>query len=484
MFNHILKISIILAFIFASNTVIAISQNEARHLLTRTGFGASMEDIKAYSKLNYDQAVDQLLNQVNSELVVSPPLWLFNSPKFDRKRMKDLSVEQRKALRREQKMKEFELKGWWVAEMANTESPLTEKMVLFWHNHFTSSLQKVKQPVLLYRQNELFRKHALGNYKALAHAISKDPAMLGYLDNFKSSKQSPNENFARELLELFTLGEGNYSEKDIKEAARAFTGWSVDRKTGEYKFRKRMHDFGEKEFFTKRGKLDGNDIIEIVFQQPEVATLLVNKLWLEFISETPDQAEIERLAAILRTNDYEMKSLMRELLMSNAFRDRANYAHLIKSPLDFIVGTLRMLNVPVEDGRIAAFASALLGQNVFDPPNVKGWPGGEAWITSSSILTRQQLLERMFRGNAAENTQQQKQMDRRLNMQKMFNRENQKVDLRPYLESLSAEYSKQEVLELLLADEPVDSSLVNNSKKTFNTNELLALMSDPVYQLK
>lgn len=484
MFKIIQKIVLILGFAFTSDVVFAISQEETRHLLTRTGFGASHEDINNYSRLNYEQAVYQLLDQVNPNPMIKPPAWLFEPLSFDRKRMKNASEEEKKAFRRARKMKEFELKGWWVTEMANTESPLTEKMVLFWHNHFTSSLKKVKQPVLLYRQNELFRKHAMGNFKALAEDISKDPAMLGYLDNFKSSKQSPNENFARELLELFTLGEGNYTEQDIKEAARAFTGWSIDRKTGEFMFRKRMHDTGEKVFLGKRGKLDGNDIIEIIFEQPEVATLLVTKLWKEFVSETPNKAEIDRLAKTFRANNYEMKPLMHELLMSNSFRDPDNYARLIKSPLDYIVGTLRILDIPVKDGRAAAFASAHLGQNVFDPPNVKGWLGGVEWITSSSLLTRQQLLERMFRGSSAESGKQQKKLDRRLKMQKMFNKENQKVDLRPFLVSFSGKRSKQEVLNLLLADDPVDSSLVSNNKETFSADDLLALMSDPVYQLK
>ncbi len=484
MFKIIQNIVLILGFVFTSNVVFAISQEEARHLLTRTGFGASQEDINNYSRLNYDQAVYQLLDQVNPNFEIKPPAWLFEPLSFDRKRMRNASEEEKKAFRKARKMKEFELKGWWVTEMANTESPLTEKMVLFWHNHFTSSLKKVKQPVLLYRQNELFRKHAMGNFKALAYAISKDPAMLGYLDNFKSSKQSPNENFARELLELFTLGEGNYTEQDIKEAARAFTGWSIDRKTGEFMFRKRMHDSGEKVFLGKRGKIDGNDIIEIIFEQPEVATLLVIKLWKEFVSETPNKAEVDRLAKNFRANNFEMKPLMRELLMSHSFRDPENYARLIKSPLDYIVGTLRMLDIPVKDGRAAAFASAHLGQNVFDPPNVKGWQGGNDWITSSSLLTRQQLLERMFRGNAAETNMQKNKLDRGFGMQRMFNRSNQKVDLRPFLENFSSRYSKQEILDLLLADDPVDSSLANNSKRTFSADDLLALMSDPVYQLK
>lgn len=484
MLKIIIKTILIASTLLFFNNALAVAQEEARHLLTRTGFGVSYNDFQTYSSLSYKQVVDKILNQVNADVVVKPPSWLLEPIKFERKGMKNASQEKRKAFRKAQKVKELELKGWWVAEMANTESPFTEKMVLFWHNHFTSSLKKVKQPVLLYQQNQLFRNHALGNYKDLVHAISKDPAMLGYLDNFKSSKKSPNENFARELLELFTLGEGNYTELDIKEAARAFTGRSIDRKNGEYMFRKHMHDTGEKVFLGKKGQLDGKDIIDTIFQQSEVATLLVKKLWLEFISETPDQLEVQRLAEKFRANNFEVKPLMRELLMSKSFRDPSNYARLIKSPLEYTLGTLRMLDIPVKDGRAVAFASAHLGQNIFDPPNVKGWPGGYEWITSSSLLTRQQLLERMFRGNAAETTKSQKKLDRKLAMQKISGMRAQKVDLRAYLENFSNQYSKQEVLDILLADTPVDSSLVKNSQKTFSTDDLLALMSDPVYQLK
>ena len=483
--THLSKfIVLILGSIMLSNSVYALSHYEARHLLTRTGFGASQEDINTYQQFEYDQAVNKLLDQVNNDVVINPPTWLLDPLNFDRKRIKNASQEEKRAFRKSQKIKELDLKGWWVATMANTKSPLTEKMVLFWHNHFTTSLKKVKQPTLLYRQNVLFRKHAIGNFKTLAYEISKDPAMLGYLDNFKSSKKAPNENFARELLELFTLGEGNYTEKDIKEAARAFTGWSVDRKTGEFKFRKRIHDYGEKSFLGKRGKFNGKDIIEIIFDQPMVADVLVTKLWKEFVSETPDQAVVNHLAWVLRENNFEMKPLMRELLMSDSFRNPENFARLIKSPLDYVVGTLRMLEIPVKDGKAAAYASAHLGQNVFDPPNVKGWQGGLAWITSSSLLTRQQLLERMFRGKAAENTKQAKKLDRKLNMQKLFNKKNQNVDLRPFLVNFSNKYSTQEVLDILLADDPVHTGFENNTKNNFNAEDLLSIMSDPVYQLK
>ena len=471
------KLLLLISVIFISSSALAMSQEDARHLLTRTGFSATHDEIQSYTKLSHEKAVAQILDQVNTDYELEPPAWLLEVPKFERRKIKNASQQEKKELRRLRKMKELELKAWWIAEMVNTDSPFTERMVLFWHNHFTSSLKKVKQPVLLFNQNQLFREYALGNFKQLTHAISKDPAMLGYLDNFKSTKKSPNENFARELLELFTLGEGNYSESDIKEAARAFTGWSIDRKTGKFKYRKARHDFGEKEFLGKRGKLNGDDVIEIIFQQPEVATLIVNKLWREFISETPDSSEINHLAKIFRENNYEMRPLIYELLTCDAFINKNNRARLIKSPVDYIVGTLHLLDIPMKDGRGAAFASAHLGQNLFDPPNVKGWSGGTDWITSSSLLTRQQILERMFRGKDAEMTKQEKRKNR------MFGQHSSKVDLRPFLERFSKNHSKQEILDLLLAEEPVNSSLIDK-KSNFNVDDIIALMSDPVYQLK
>ncbi len=476
--SHIL---LVLLLLVVSGAVLAMPDAEARHLLSRTGFGGDAEEIQYYSTLNYEHAVAHLLEQSNVKTEMSPPAWLFEPLKIDRKRMKNASVEQRKAFRMEQRKKGLELKGWWYAEMVNTDSPFTEKMTLFWHNHFTSSLQKIKQPILLYRQNVLFRKYALGNFKELTHAICRDSAMLGYLDNFKSSKQAPNENFARELLELFALGEGNYTELDIKEAARAFTGWSIDRNTGEFRFYKQRHDFGKKKFLGKSGAFNGEDIVNIIFEQPETATFLVNKLWLEFISESPNKAEIDRLAKIFRANNYEMKPLMHELLISKDFRRPANYGRLIKSPVDFIVGTLRIFEIPVQDGRVVAFSGAHLGQNLFDPPNVKGWPGGNEWITSSSLLSRQQLLERMFRGNGAE-------MSNRANgkfaLPKILRENDRKVDLRPFIERFIKTHDKQKIINVLLVEDAINVSSTTSATGKLNTNDILALMSDPIYQLK
>jgi len=219
--------------------------------------------------------------------------------------------------------------------------------------------------------------------------------MLIYLDGLRSVARQPNENFARELLELFTLGEGHYSEADIKNAARAFTGWSIDRETGRFVDHLQQHDGGEKTFLGQTGNFNGDDIIAIVLRQPRTAETIVEKLWREFVSLKPDPVEVKRLAAIFRNGGYEMKPLMRALLLSPAFRDPANRGALIKSPVELIVGTVHVLGLPVPEKTGLVRMMAGLGQSPFDPPNVKGWPGGEAWITTNTLLLRQQFLRRM-----------------------------------------------------------------------------------------
>jgi uncharacterized protein (DUF1800 family) len=279
--------------------------------------------------------------------------------------------------------------------MLATDQPLVEKMALFWHNHFTSSVLKVRYVPSLYWQNVLFRREALGNFATLLKAVARDPAMLIYLDGVRSVARQPNENFARELLELFTLGEGHYSEADIKNAARAFTGWSIDRETGHFADHRQQHDDGEKTFLGQAGRFNGDDIVAIVLRQPRTAETIVEKLWREFVTFNPDPTEVKRLAAIFRNGGYEMKPLLRAMLLSPAFRDPANRGALIKSPIELIVGTVHVLGLPVPEKTGLVRMMAGLGQSPFDPPNVKGWPGGEAWITTNTLLLRQQFLRRM-----------------------------------------------------------------------------------------
>jgi uncharacterized protein (DUF1800 family) len=380
-----------------SSAAFGISFEEARHLLARTGFGGDWEQIQRLKSLGYEEAVTAILNQTRSQPLTAPPDWV-SEPLMSRQQIKQLSKEARKKLFRQKRMRSFELKAWWFHEMVQTDSPISEQMTLFWHNHFTSGLRKVNSTKLMYAQNLLLRQHALGNFRQLIHAVAKDPAMLIYLDNVFNQKGKPNENFARELLELFTLGEGHYTEKDIKEAARAFTGWAIDRRSGKFRFIRRRHDFGSKTFMGRAGNFDGDDIIDMVLEQPQVASTITEKIWRAFISQTPDPQEVSRLASLLRANDYELKPLMQSMLTSRAFRDPQTYGAMIKSPVDLIVGTLRVFQFPMGDGRGIVQASRRLGQDLMDPPNVKGWPGGTRWISSDTLMMRRQILDRFLRG--------------------------------------------------------------------------------------
>ncbi len=282
--------------------------------------------------------------------------------------------------------------------MRVTTSPLSEKMTLFWHNHFVSSDQKVRSPHLMYRQNLLLRRHALGNFATLLHEIARDPAMVIYLDNASNRKAQPNENFAREVMELFTLGEGHYTEHDVKEAARAFTGWSIDFDTGEFLFRAPQHDDGPKTVLGRSGNLGGEDVLRVLLAHPRTAEHVVEKLWREFVSPSLDPAEVKRIARRFRDSGYDIRAALRALLTSNTFYAEHNRATLIKSPVELVIGTLRQFRFSTGEMLPFALSVAQLGQNLFAPPNVKGWPGGEAWINSTTLLARKQLLERLFRG--------------------------------------------------------------------------------------
>jgi uncharacterized protein (DUF1800 family) len=370
----------------------------ARFFLTRTGFAPSSSEIAAFEHLTRQQAVDKVLRESISQAMTPPPAWVDQSLVSFRQ-FKDKSEEEKKAHREMEIRHGFDLRGWWLHEMLTTPSPLTERMTLFWHNHFVSSQQKVRYSQLMYRQNELLRQQALGNFGTLLHAVSKDPAMLIYLDNANNRKGAPNENFAREVMELFTLGEGHYTEQDIKEAARAYTGWSIEPETGEYKWRPFIHDQGVKTVLGKSGNFSGDEVLDILLAQPACAEFIVTKLWHEFISPNPDQAEVRRIARDFRDSHYEIKVALRDLFLSRAFWDEKNRGTLVKSPAELIVGALKQFDFTYDDPLPFTFAVAQLGQNLFSPPNVKGWPGGDAWINSSTLLARKAILERLFRAS-------------------------------------------------------------------------------------
>ncbi len=279
------------------------------------------------------------------------------------------------------------LRGWWLYRMLHTPQPLAERMTLFWHNHFATSVVKVERLPWMFRQNQTLRQHALGPFGPLVRAIARDPAMIVWLDLNRNVKGRANENFGRELMELFTLGTGNYTERDVQAAARAFTGWRTldDR----FQFEPRLHDDGPKTLLGQTGPLDGDDVIRILLAQPAAARFIVRKLLREFVSEaeTPPDRLIEPLARQYRESDYDTGLLMRRILSSRLFFSETAYRQRIKSPAEFVVGTLRGLEAKVAMPELVTMMSGL-GQDLFAPPNVAGWAGGKTWLNSATLLAR------------------------------------------------------------------------------------------------
>ncbi len=371
----------------------------AKLLLTRAGFAPSDADVAAYAALSHAAAVDRLLAGVRTTAVTSAPAWIderFVAPR----EFRAMSDEARRAELQKQIRMGLDLRGWWLREMVATPSPLTERMTLFWHNHFVSAQPKVRYSQLMYRQNVLLRRHALGRFDELLHAVAKDPAMLIYLDSATNRRGAPNENFAREVMELFTLGEGQYSEDDIKQAARAFTGWSIDLDSGDFMFRRFLHDGGEKTVLGKTGNLDGDAVLDIILAQPAAAEFIVRKMWREFVSPRPDEARVKQIAARFRAGGWNIAQPVRALLLQPEVITRDEDNALVKSPAELMVGLVRQSGGELSQPVAAAVALAGMGQNLFSPPNVRGWPGGEAWINTQTLLARKQFLERGLSGRS------------------------------------------------------------------------------------
>ena len=371
----------------------SLSMAEASHLARRAGFSAHSKYVEALlSADSKAAAVEMMLNQSGSLLAL--PDWHAESP-FGRTQ----DEEQRKQNQKTRNAWGRELKHWWFRQMVDNASPLQEKMTLFWANHFTSSLKKVKWPPALLAQNQLLRSHATGSFRSMLEGILRDPAMLLYLDNANSHKESPNENLARELLELFTMGEGQYSETDIKELARTLTGASVDRRTGLYRFRRRMHDTASKTIFGMTGNFNPDDIPDIILAQPQVASFITEKLWQFFIDDSPSQADIEAIAKQFADSDYNLSILLQGLFNSEAFW--GSVGTQIKSPMELLVGCTQLFEIPVITERQFVRTSRAMNQDLFDPPHVKGWAEGKAWYNTSTVAVREKVTRYVARKSEA-----------------------------------------------------------------------------------
>ena len=297
------------------------------HLLRRAGFGTTLQEQRYYRDLGFERTLNELLNpdSVKDEALDK----LLDEQNFD---FTDLG----------------DLKRWWIYRMMFSRKPLQEKLSLFWHGHFaTSNAGKVNNPYLMYQQNLLFRNLGMGRFEDLLLAVSKDPAMIIWLDNKDNRKAKPNENYAREVMELFTMGIGNYSEQDVKEAARAFTGWAAP--SGFY-YNKKQHDFGAKTFLGQTGNLGGEDIVRILGDRPETARYLARKLITFFCTDNPEDSFVQRISDSYIKNKQNIKSVLYDIFTSNEFRSSKSYHAKIKSPAEFVIGTMKLLHVEKLDG--------------------------------------------------------------------------------------------------------------------------------------
>lgn len=365
----------------------AFGPREAEHLLNRAGFGARTFEVRSAVATGRAALLDRLLG--SSSFIEDPFYARIRATKGSAKLLAKLPIDERRMRNREMRQEDQEqleaFTRWWFERLVDGEDPLRERMTLFWHGFFTSSQQDVRNSHELIVQNQFLRMNALGSFRTLLHGIARDPAMLEYLDNDSNIKGNPNENFARELMELFTLGEGHYTEADIKEAARAFTGWSDNR--GNFRFRKGKHDGGEKTVLGETGRWKGEDVLDILLRQEACGRYLAERLlaWFEGVTPAPERSS--DYGRFLQEHDYDIATFLRRLFEDPHFYGDDVVGQRIAGPVDFLVGVARRLGTR-PPGRFLTVATGILGQRLFYPPNVKGWAEGPAWITTSSIMQR------------------------------------------------------------------------------------------------
>lgn len=374
---------------YSLNKINDWDEKAAVHILSRTLFGYTQQDIDFALGLSLDDFVDNHL--LASRPDPTPPFWVYDSSS-------DNSTERTR-----------ELTYWWYNEMIRQGYSFKEKMVLFWHNHFVSEIDKVALPQRMYWQNKLFRDYAFGNVRKLTKNVTIDPAMLIYLDGDKNRKGAPNENYGRELMELFTMGIGNYTETDIQEAARALTGWRVDGVTSY--FQQNRFDDGDKTIFGETGNFGYEDVVDIIFRQNVTAKFFCRELYREFIYITPDENFVSELADLLRQNDYEIKPVLSALLKSTYFHSEEIRGAKIKNPVEFVVQSMRQFNINTPDFNYMRQVTEALEQKLFDPPNVSGWDGDKRWITTNTLPARNIFTDSVIKGKKSNGSELTFQID-------------------------------------------------------------------------
>lgn len=356
---------------------------QIKHLYARAGFGIRFEDL--HNRANW--SVKKTVKNIFESSVASQPINVVTE-NLDNRYHADMTEAEKKVIQDLRNQQEKDLNNAWLKQMDNSDAQLREKMTLFWHNHFACNIGNSYYEQQL---NNIQRANALGNFKTLLIQVSQAPGMLQFLNNQQNVKNHPNENFARELMELFTIGRGHYTEQDIKESARSFTGWSYNGKTAEYTFKPGVHDTDKKTFMGTTANFCGEDIIDIILKNPLTAKFICTKLYKYLVNEIPDDVHVQQMADVFYKGGYEITPLLQFVFQADWFYEDKNIGNLVKSPIEFLVGLNRQFYVTYENPDVLMQFQRTLGQVLFRPPNVAGWPGGRSWIDSSSLMYRMKI---------------------------------------------------------------------------------------------
>jgi uncharacterized protein (DUF1800 family) len=453
---------------------------QIKHLTSRAGFGLGFDDLNVAENATVKQTVKELFKQSDD---YEPLTIVKDNPDYSMAIKGDPAT--RKMFMQQQRKQERDLNLGWISYMGTTKGQLREKMSLFWNNHFAC---RAKQGMYAQQIANMQRENALGNFKTMTLAISKSPAMLQFLNNQQNLKGHPNENFARELMELFTLGRGNYTEQDVKESARAFTGWGYD-KAGEFRFRPFVHDNDRKTFLGKTGNFKGDDIIDIIFANKQTARFLSTKIYKYLVNETPDQAHIEAMADVFYKANYEIKPLLEYVFTADWFYEDKNIGNLVKSPIELIVGLNRQFNITYQRPEVLLQFQKVLGQVLFYPPNVAGWPGGRGWIDSSSLMYRIKIPSTVLNGGVIDFEGKADPEDEAFlaTMRTRQESVNTKVQAQPnwdkFMQSIPKGMSKTSIAQFML-EPKLSSALVSAVNQSKDTKAMvIELVSSPEYQL-
>ena len=371
------------------------NQRKNQHLMWRAGFGPSAAQLAELSAITPQQLYAALARasqkmprriHVVDDYLQGLLVGLGEAGR-EQRQIRELSGDDRKKIQKHNRQGIRNLNLLWMREMVSSQAQLREKMALFWHGHFAC-----RNLNLFYQQGllDIIRRHALGNFGTLLKEVSRSAAMLNFLNNQQNRKNHPNENFAREVMELFTLGRGHYTEQDVKEAARAFTGWAAN-PDGSFSFRWHQHDFGSKTVLGRTGNFDGGEVLDILLEQKQTARFIARKLWHFFVSETIDAERLEWLSDRFYQSGYDLSSFLSDLFTSDWFYATDHMGVQIKSPMELLVGIQRILPMKLRNQDMLLLLQRLLGQVLFSPPNVAGWPGGRNWIDSSTLLMRMRI---------------------------------------------------------------------------------------------